>query len=105
MIQINCWALNWILNIFNLFIHLVLAKILEQDCYKEKALEFQGLGNWCRQRDSNSRPTDYKSVALPTELCRHKKTKIFQINFIQINTIILKSSYHRATTLITVSTI
>ena len=26
---------------------------------------------WCRQRDSNSRPTDYKSVALPTELCRH----------------------------------
>ena len=40
---------------------------------------------------------DYKSVALPTELCRHKKTKIFQINFIQINTIILKSSYHATT--------
>ena len=25
---------------------------------------------WCRQQESNSRPTDYKSVALPTELCR-----------------------------------
>ena len=23
---------------------------------------------WCPQRDSNSRPTDYKSVALPAEL-------------------------------------
>ncbi len=27
-------------------------------------------GEWCRQWDSNSRPTDYKSVALPTELYR-----------------------------------
>ena len=26
--------------------------------------------DWCRLRDSNSRPTDYKSVALPTELNR-----------------------------------
>ena len=26
---------------------------------------------WCRLRDSNPRPTDYKSVALPTELSRH----------------------------------
>src|SRR6185312_12433160 len=25
---------------------------------------------WCRQQESNPRPTDYKSVALPTELCR-----------------------------------
>ena len=25
---------------------------------------------WCRRRDSNSRPTDYKSAALPTELRR-----------------------------------
>lgn len=25
---------------------------------------------WCRQRDLNSRPDDYKSTALPTELCR-----------------------------------
>ncbi len=28
------------------------------------------LNQWSRQRDSNPRPTDYKSVALPTELCR-----------------------------------
>ena len=40
--------------------------------------KFKGFGDfqnpwfyWCRQRDLNSRPTDYKSVALPTELCRH----------------------------------
>ena len=26
--------------------------------------------NWCRHQESNSGPTDYKSVALPTELCR-----------------------------------
>ena len=26
---------------------------------------------WCRHQDSNSGPTDYKSVALPTELYRH----------------------------------
>ena len=27
--------------------------------------------NWCRHQDSNSGPIDYKSIALPTELCRH----------------------------------
>src|SRR5690348_491870 len=27
-------------------------------------------GHWCRQSDSNRRPTAYKAVALPTELCR-----------------------------------
>ena len=26
---------------------------------------------WCRRPDSNWRPTDYKSVALPTVLLRH----------------------------------
>ena len=30
------------------------------------------LGEWCRLGDSNTRPTDYKSVALPTELNRHE---------------------------------
>src|SRR5699024_8888175 len=25
---------------------------------------------WCRHQESNPGPTDYKSVALPTELCR-----------------------------------
>ena len=28
------------------------------------------LCEWCRLGDSNTRPTDYKSVALPTELNR-----------------------------------
>ena len=27
---------------------------------------------WCRRKESNPRPTDYKSVALPTELHRQK---------------------------------
>ena len=27
---------------------------------------------WCRQQESNPRPTDYKSVALPSELYRLK---------------------------------
>ena len=35
--------------------------------FKETKISFW----WCRQQESNPRPTDYKSVALPTELCRH----------------------------------
>ena len=31
-----------------------------------------GFSFWSRLRDSNSRPADYKSAALPTELSRHK---------------------------------
>jgi hypothetical protein len=27
---------------------------------------------WCRPKDLNPQPTDYKSVALPIELDRHK---------------------------------
>src|SRR6056297_1444877 len=30
------------------------------------------MGIWCRLRDSNPRPPDYKSGALPTELSRHE---------------------------------
>ncbi len=30
------------------------------------------LQKWCRQRESNPQPTDYKSVALPVTLCRQK---------------------------------
>ncbi len=30
----------------------------------------KGAFKWCRLRDSNSRPADYKSAALPTELNR-----------------------------------
>src|ERR1700720_1470410 len=30
-----------------------------------------------RQSDSNRRPADYKSAALPTELCRHLRGKTF----------------------------
>jgi hypothetical protein len=34
--------------------------------------ELEGsLNYWCRHQESNPGPTDYKSVALPTELCRH----------------------------------
>ena len=50
--------------------------------------ELQGtnLQIWCRLWDSNSRPTDYKSVALPTELRRHVdflKTVFTHSGFIQ----------------------
>ena len=31
---------------------------------------FELLKLWCREQESNPRPTDYKSVALPTELSR-----------------------------------
>ncbi len=31
---------------------------------------------WCRLPESNWRPTDYKSVALPTELSRHQVQRI-----------------------------
>jgi hypothetical protein len=31
---------------------------------------------WSRQSDSNRRPADYKSAALPAELCRRTKTRI-----------------------------
>ena len=31
------------------------------------------LSEWSRQTDSNPRPADYKSAALPTELCRRLK--------------------------------
>ena len=42
------------------------------------------LGEWCRLGDSNTRPTDYKSVALPTELNRQNKQKnILTFNIIQ----------------------
>ena len=30
------------------------------------------LQEWCRKQDLNPQPTDYKSVALPIELFRHK---------------------------------
>ena len=38
--------------------------LFTQSAYKSIGCHFR----WCPQRDSNSRPTDYKSVALPAEL-------------------------------------
>ena len=35
--------------------------------------------NWCRLRDSNPRPPDYKSGALPTELSRPPRTRLWLI--------------------------
>ena len=31
---------------------------------------------WCRLKDLNPQPTDYKSVALPIELSRHKQMMV-----------------------------
>ncbi len=46
-------------------------RTLRHALYKRGAATGQPLEKWCRLRDSNSRPTDYKSVALPSELSRH----------------------------------
>ena len=59
--------------------------------------ELQGtnLQIWCRLWDSNSRPTDYKSVALPTELRRHSdflKTVFTHSRFIQSKSTLCFSS-------------
>ena len=35
----------------------------------------QAVNKWCRKEESNLRPTDYESVALPTELFRHYESK------------------------------
>ncbi len=39
------------------------------------------LSYWCRLPESNWRPTDYKSVALPTELSRRQVLRILLIYF------------------------
>ena len=52
---------------------------------------------WCRLPESNWRPTDYKSVALPTELSRH--TKLCAIN-LSSNEVL---SWHRNIDLIAIS--
>ena len=36
---------------------------------------------WSRQQELNLRPTDYKSVALPTELCRPTRYKTKTLSF------------------------
>ena len=39
---------------------------------------------WCRNQESNSGPTDYKSVALPTELLRLSECVLYRrILFVQ----------------------
>ena len=47
---------------------------------------------WCRKKDLNPQPTDYKSVALPIELLRrdhyHSKTCILIINILNNGLII-----------------
>src|SRR5690606_27545962 len=43
---------------------------------KQKPVTRTGFLVWCRHQESNSGPTDYKSVALPTELYRQVGTDI-----------------------------
>ena len=38
----------------------------------------QNVKNWCWIRDSNSQPTDYKSVALPIELIQHTTLNLYR---------------------------
>jgi hypothetical protein len=47
-------------------------------------MESHGRGDWCRLQESNPRPTDYKSVALPTELSRRiKDLQLYQADFVK----------------------
>ena len=57
----------------------LLTHFVDKQAEDEFTLKWQGLFLWCRQRDSNSRPDDYKSTALPTELCRHDENLIHNI--------------------------
>ena len=41
-------------------------------CSARSLLHISNSLRWCRHTDSNCGPTDYKSVALPTELCRQR---------------------------------
>ena len=45
---------------------------------------------WCRHEESNPGPTDYKSVALPTELCRHRRTYLMDSASV-VNTLVRKT--------------
>ena len=36
---------------------------------------------WCRHHESNAGPTDYKSVALPAELCRLTEANYIDVFF------------------------
>jgi hypothetical protein len=51
---------------------------------------------WCRRKDSNPRPDDYKSTALPTELLRHNAKHHTPQGF-QLKTLIFTFVTHRVT--------
>ena len=54
---------------------------------------------WCRMTDLNRRPTDYKSVALPTELIRQEIATILfliqTLNYysIQLNNVLIYTRF------------
>ena len=52
------------------------AEEFEESLKAEVLLKFE----WCRTTDSNHRPTDYKSAALPTELVRHRSQQATRIS-------------------------
>ncbi len=43
------------------------------------------LFKWCRHQESNPGPTDYKSVALPTELCRRGQLTNYKYQMMLLN--------------------
>jgi hypothetical protein len=50
---------------------------------KARAISRKGLILWSRRKDSNPRPTDYKSVALPTELRRLETVRARPFNVLR----------------------
>ena len=43
----------------------------------------QTVNKWCRKEESNLRPTDYESVALPTELFRQKRNAGLRLDYMR----------------------
>lgn len=48
----------------------------------KKTQQLRKLKKWCREEESNLRPNDYESFALPTELSRHTKRVFIPLIFI-----------------------
>ena len=56
---------------------------IEEAIYNSNRLKKTIRFRWCRHTDSNRGPDDYKSTALPAELCRHKIIFITKLTLLQ----------------------
>ena len=59
-------------------------RLIEYELFVIYKNDCRRLIKWCRHQESNSGPTDYKSVALPTELCRPSREYYSLLQFMSI---------------------